>query len=63
MEVLLELLNLEPPLGVRRFELSEAVELLERLEPALFDEHQGSHISGGIEKGNKKNSHRNVCAS
>jgi hypothetical protein len=48
---------------VKRFERSEAVELLERLEPALFDEHQGPQIPRGLKKGNKKNSHRIVCAS
>jgi hypothetical protein len=46
----LELLNFEPPLGVRRFERSEAVELLERLEPALFDEHQGITHSAKLKK-------------
>jgi hypothetical protein len=40
--------------------VSEAVELLERLEPALFNERQGSH-SARVEKKGIKN--RNVCVS
>jgi hypothetical protein len=57
----LELLNFEPPQGVKRFELSEAVELLERLEPVLFAKHQGSQSPRG-KKGNKeKFSQERLC--
>jgi hypothetical protein len=35
---------------------------LERLEPALFDEHQGSQSPRGLKKGNKKNfSQERLC--